>query len=123
SLRFHLSRRTGEITKVVERGTKSIDSMVYFLLFNILPTLVELLVVAAIFYTKFGWEMVAATAVTVGTYIWITRKITEWRTALRAQMNDLDGLAMSRAVHSLLNYETVIYFSPEKREQEPYAHH
>ena len=121
SLRFHLSRRTGEITKIVERGTKSIDSMVYFLLFNILPTAVELLVVAAIFYTKFGWEMVAATAVTVVVYIWLTRTITEWRTKLRARMNDLDGLAMSRAVDSLLNYETVKYFGAEHREEERYA--
>ena len=63
SLRFHLSRRTGEVTKVVERGTKSINSMIYFLLFNVLPTCVELLIVAGIFYFKFGWEIVAATAV------------------------------------------------------------
>ena len=121
SLRFHLSRRTGEITKVVERGTKSINSMIYFLLFNILPTGIELLIVAGIFYFKFGWEIVAATAVTVVTYIWLTRTITEWRTKLRAQMNDLDGLALSRAVDSLLNYETVKYFGAEKRERERYG--
>ena len=121
SLRFHLSRRTGEVTKVVERGTKSINSMIYFLLFNIMPTIVELAVVAGIFYFKFGWEMVAATAVTVVGYVWITRTITEWRTKLRAQMNDLDGLALARAVDSLLNYETVKYFGAEKREQERYG--
>jgi len=121
SLRFHLSRRTGEVTKVVERGTKSINNMIYFLLFNIMPTAVELLVVAAIFWVKFGWEIVAATAVTVVSYIWITRTITEWRTKLRAQMNDLDGLALARAVDSLLNYETVKYFGAEKREQERYG--
>jgi ATP-binding cassette subfamily B protein len=121
SLRFHLSRRTGEVTKVVERGTKSINSMIYFLLFNIMPTAIELLVVAGIFYFKFGWEIVAATAVTVVSYIWLTRVITEWRTKLRAQMNDLDGLALSRAVDSLLNYETVKYFGAEHREQERYG--
>ena len=121
SLRFHLSRRTGEVTKVVERGTKSINSMVYFLLFNILPTAVELLIVAGIFYFKFGWEIVAATAATVIAYIWITRTITEWRTKLRARMNDLDGLALARAVDSLLNYETVKYFGAEKREHERYG--
>ncbi|MXP42095.1 ATP-binding cassette domain-containing protein [Altererythrobacter soli] len=121
SLRFHLSRRTGEVTKVVERGTKSINSMIYFLLFNIMPTAVELLIVAGIFYFKFGWEIVAATAVTVVSYIWLTRVITEWRTKLRAQMNDLDGLALSRAVDSLLNYETVKYFGAEHREQERYG--
>ncbi len=121
SLRFHLSRRTGEVTKVVERGTKSINSMIYFLVFNVLPTGVELLIVAAIFYFKFGWEIVAATALTVVSYIWLTRTITEWRTKLRARMNDLDGLALARAVDSLLNYETVKYFGAEKREQERYG--
>src|SRR5690606_23991805 len=121
SLRFHLSRRTGEVTKIVERGSKSINTMIYFLLFNIAPTAVEMLVVAAIFYTKFGWQMVAATAATVFCYIWITRTITEWRTQLRHRMNELDGLALARAVDSLLNYETVKYFGAEKREQERFG--
>jgi len=121
SLRFHLSRRTGEVTKVVERGTKSINSMIYFLMFNILPTVIELLVVGVIFWFKFGWEIVAATAVTVITYIWLTRVITEWRTKLRAQMNELDGTALARAVDSLLNYETVKYFGAEHRERERYG--
>ena len=121
SLRFHLSRRTGEVTKVVERGTKSINSMIYFLLFNIAPTIIELIVVAIIFYTLFGWAMVAATAVTVVLYIWMTRTITEWRTKLRAQMNRLDGTALARAVDSLLNYETVKYFGAEARERERYG--
>ncbi|MEO6388160.1 MAG: ABC transporter ATP-binding protein/permease [Croceibacterium sp.] len=121
SMRFHLARRTGEVTKIVERGTKSINSMIYFLLFNILPTILELVVVAVIFYVKFGWEVVAATGVTVTSYIWLTRMITEWRTKLRAQMNELDGLALSRAVDSLLNYETVKYFGAEKRELQRYG--
>ncbi|WP_347303121.1 ABC transporter ATP-binding protein/permease [Croceibacterium sp. TMG7-5b_MA50] len=121
SLRFHLSRRTGEVTKIVERGTKSINEMVYFLLFNIAPTIIELLVVSVIFYTKFGWGMVLATAITVVSYIWLTRIITEWRTTLRARMNELDGLALSRAVDSLLNYETVKYFGAEARERERYG--
>ena len=121
SLRFHLSRRTGEVTKVVERGTKSINSMFYFLMFNILPTIIELAVVGVIFWFKFGWEIVVATAVTVVTYIWLTRVITEWRTKLRAQMNELDGTALARAVDSLLNYETVKYFGAEHRERERYG--
>jgi ABC-type transport system involved in Fe-S cluster assembly fused permease/ATPase subunit len=121
SLRFHLSRRTGEVTKVVERGTKSINSMIYFLMFNILPTIIELVVVGVIFWFKFGWEVVVATAVTVVTYIWLTRVITEWRTKLRAQMNELDGTALARAVDSLLNYETVKYFGAEDRERERYG--
>ena len=121
SLRFHLSRRTGEVTKVVERGTKSINSMIYFLMFNILPTVIELVVVGVIFWFKFGWEIVVATAVTVVAYIWLTRVITEWRTKLRAQMNELDGTALARAVDSLLNYETVKYFGAEHRERERYG--
>ncbi len=121
SLRFHLGRRTGEVTKVIERGTKSIESMLYFILFNIAPTIIELTVVAAIFYALFGWELVAATAVTVVAYIAVTRWITEWRTKLRAEMNDLDGTALSRAVDSLLNYETVKYFGAEKRERKRYG--
>ena len=121
SLRFHLSRRTGEVTRVVERGTKSISSMLYFLLFNIAPTAIELVVVSVIFWTIFGWELVAATGVTVVTFIWVTQAITEWRVKLRKEMNDLDGQAMARAVDSLLNYETVKYFGAEVRERERYS--
>lgn len=120
SLRFHLSRRTGEVTKTIERGTKSIDTMLYFLLFNIAPTIIELIAVAVVFYINFGWTLVAATAATVVAYVLVTRWITEWRTKLRAQMNELDGQALSRAVDSLLNYETVKYFGAEHREQERY---
>ncbi len=121
SLRFHLARRTGEVTKVIERGTKSIDTMLYFMLFNIAPTVLQLIVVAVIFKLNFGWGMVAATALAVGAYIWVTRTITEWRTHLREKMNRLDGQALGRAVDSLLNYETVKYFGAEEREQARYA--
>ncbi|MGB3166438.1 MAG: ABC transporter ATP-binding protein/permease [Alteraurantiacibacter sp.] len=122
SLRYHLSRRTGELTRVIERGTRSIGSMLYFLLFNILPTIIELVVVAIIFWTIFGFELVAATAVTIFAFVWVTQAITEWRVKLRKEMNDLDGQAMSRAVDSLLNYETVKYFGAEGREQARYSH-
>jgi len=121
SLRFHLARRTGEVTKVIERGTKSIDTMLYFMLFNIAPTVLQLAVVAVIFQINFGWQLVAATAVAVAAYIWVTRTITEWRTALREKMNRLDGRAMAHAVDSLLNYETVKYFGAEAREEARYA--
>ncbi|MEM8725054.1 MAG: ABC transporter ATP-binding protein/permease [Pseudomonadota bacterium] len=121
SLRFHLGRRTGELTKIIERGTKSIDMMLYFLLFNIAPTAIELIAVGVIFYLNFGWELVAATAFTVITYIAVTRWITEWRTKLRREMNDLDGQALHRAVDSLLNFETVKYFNAESREEERYS--
>jgi ABC-type transport system involved in Fe-S cluster assembly fused permease/ATPase subunit len=116
SLRFHLARRTGEVTKVIDRGTKSIDTMLYFMLFNIAPTVLQLAAVMVIFKLYFGWGLVAATALTIAAYIWVTRAITEWRTHLREKMNRLDGHAMARAVDSLLNYETVKYFSAEARE-------
>ena len=121
SLRFHLARRTGEVTKVIERGTKSIDTMLYFMLFNIAPTVILLVGVGVIFYLNFGWPLVSATALAVVAYIWVTRAITEWRTKLREQMNRLDGQALSRAVDSLLNYETVKYFGAEAREEARYA--
>ena len=121
SLRFHLARRTGEVTKVIERGTKSIDTMLYFMLFNIAPTVILLVGVGVIFYLNFGWPLVSATALAVVAYIWVTRAITEWRTKLREQMNRLDGQALSRAVDSLLNYETVKYFGAERREEARYA--
>jgi ATP-binding cassette subfamily B protein len=121
SLRFHLARRTGEVTKIIERGTKSIDQMLYFLLFNIAPTIIELIAVGVIFYINFGPGLVAATAFTVIAYVWVTRAITEWRTKLRREMNDLDGRALHRAVDSLLNYETVKYFGAEAREEARYA--
>ena len=121
SLRFHLARRTGEVTKVIERGTKSIDTMLYFMLFNIAPTVLQLAIVAVIFYFNFGWGLVAATAMAIAAYIWVTRTITEWRTHLREKMNRLDGQALSRAVDSLLNYETVKYFGAEAREEARYA--
>ncbi|MEE4201784.1 ABCB family ABC transporter ATP-binding protein/permease [Erythrobacter sp.] len=121
SLRFHLSRRTGELTKIIERGTKTIDTMLYFLLFNIAPTFIGLSVMAVVFWTMFGWELVAGTALAVVLYIWTTQVITEWRVKLRREMNALDGTALHHAVDSLLNYETVKYFGAEEREQTRYA--
>ncbi len=121
SLRFHLSRRTGEVTKVIERGTRSIDTMLYFLLFNIAPTIVELIAVLVIFWLKFSIWLALATLVMVAVYIVFTRKVTDWRNALRARMNDLDTLTVSRSVDSLLNYETVKYFNAEAREIDRYG--
>jgi ATP-binding cassette subfamily B protein len=120
SLRFHLERRTGSLTKIVERGTKSIDMMLYFLLFNIAPTVIELTAICIIFYVKFGPGLVAATLVMVAVYILFTRKITDWRTHLQREMNEVDNKAIGRAVDSLLNYETVKYFGAEEREARRY---
>ena len=120
SLRFHLERRTGAVTKVVERGTKSIDSMLYFLLFNIAPTILELALVLQIFGSKFGIWLVASTLAMVVVYIAFTRWVTDWRAKLREQMNDLDTGAVAHAVDSLLNFETVKYFGAEQRESDRY---
>ncbi|HEY0627963.1 MAG TPA: ABC transporter ATP-binding protein/permease, partial [Sphingomicrobium sp.] len=120
SLRFHLERRTGSLTKIVERGTKSIDMMLYFLLFNIAPTLIELVAICVIFWLKFGAGMVAATLVFVALYIGFTRVVTDWRTKLQREMNEVDNRAIGRAVDSLLNYETVKYFGAEEREAQRY---
>jgi ATP-binding cassette subfamily B protein len=121
SLRFHLERRTGALTKIVERGTKSIDMMLYFLLFNIAPTIIELVAVCIIFGVKFGLGLVAATVAMVVAYIAFTRLVTEWRTHLQRRMNDVDNQAIARAVDSLLNYETVKYFTAEDREARRYG--
>ena len=120
SLRFHLERRTGSLTKIVERGTKSIDMMLYFLLFNIAPTVIELAAICIIFWLKFGPGLVAATLVMVVAYIAFTRFITDWRTKLQREMNEVDNRAIGRAVDSLLNYETVKYFGAEEREARRY---
>ena len=121
SLRYHLERRTGALTKIVERGTKSIDMMLYFLLFNIAPTIIELAAISIIFGVKFGPGLVAATLVMVVSYIAFTRMVTEWRAKLQRQMNEVDNQAIARAVDSLLNYETVKYFNAEDREARRYG--
>ena len=120
SLRFHLERRTGSLTKIVERGTKSIDMMLYFLLFNIAPTFIELAAICVIFFVKFGAGLVAATLAMVAVYITFTRVVTDWRAKLQREMNDVDNKAIGRAVDSLLNYETVKYFGAEEREARRY---
>lgn len=121
SLRYHLERRTGALTKIVERGTKSIDTMLYFLLFNIGPTIFELTAVCLIFFFKFGIELVVATLMAIAAYTIFTQKVTEWRAKMRREMVESDTRASARAVDSLLNYETVKYFSAERRETENYG--
>ncbi|WP_374649173.1 ABC transporter ATP-binding protein/permease [Rhizorhabdus sp.] len=121
SLRYHLERRTGALTKIVERGTKSIDTMLYFLLFNIGPTIFELTAVCLIFFFKFGIELVVATLLAIAAYTVFTQKVTEWRAKMRREMVESDTRASARAVDSLLNYETVKYFSAERRETENYG--
>lgn len=121
SLRYHLERRTGALTRLIERGTKSIDTMLYFLLFNIFPTVIELTAVCILFARGFGWELVAATLAMVIAYIIYTQRITDWRANLRRQMVESDQKATARAVDSLLNYETVKYFNAEAHENASYG--
>ncbi len=122
SMRFHMNRRTGAVTKVIDRGTKSIDVMLYFLLFNIAPTVLELSLVSVYFKIEFGWGVVAATWLMVVCYITFTTLVTNWRNALREKMNELDTQTVAKSVDSLLNYETVKYFNAEKRETARYSH-
>jgi ATP-binding cassette subfamily B protein len=120
SLRFHLARQTGGLTRDVERGQRGISSLVSFTLFSILPTLVEIALVAAILLAKYDWTFMAITAGALVLYIAFTIGVTEWRTHFRRQMNELDSKANTRAIDSLLNYETVKYFNNEEWEARRY---
>ena len=121
SLRFHLERRTGSLAKVIERGTKSIDTMLYLLLFSLAPVLVELAAVSVIFALRIGPGLAVATLAMVAVYALFTWKVTAWRTELRRRSVELDGETSGRAVDSLLNFETVKYFNAEAREAAAYA--
>ena len=116
SLRFHLDRRTGALNRVIERGTKGIEFLLRFTLFNILPTIIELILVCGILGWMFGIWYTAVTGLAMGLYIWFTFAVTEWRTAFRRQMNDRDADANTKAIDSLLNFETVKYFGNEEHE-------
>ena len=116
SLRFHLDRKTGGIARAVERGTKGIEFLLRFMLFNILPTLIEILMVCGILWNLYGWRFAAVTLLTLVAYIAWTTFITEWRTQFRRAMNDTDSDANTKAIDSLLNFETVKYFGNEDHE-------
>jgi ATP-binding cassette, subfamily B, heavy metal transporter len=120
SLRFHLARQTGGLTRDVERGTRGISTLIGYTLFSILPTLVEIGLVSAILATRYDWTFIAITLTALALYIVATVAITEWRTNFRRQMNDLDSKANTRAIDSLLNYETVKYFGNEQFEARRY---
>ena len=120
SLRYHLEKRTGGLSRIVERGIRSIDFLFRFLLFNIGPTLLELAIVAFAFWSAFGWEFAAVSVVIVLSYIAFTIMTTEWRLRFRRDMNKKDTEANARAIDSLLNYETVKYFGAENMETSRY---
>ena len=120
SLRFHLERQTGGMTRDIERGTRGIESLISFSLFNIIATFIEVLLVLSILAVKFDIGFAAITLTALAFYIVFTVKITEWRTQFRRQVNDFDSAAHTKAVDSLLNYETVKYFNNEAFESRRY---
>jgi ABC-type transport system involved in Fe-S cluster assembly fused permease/ATPase subunit len=118
SLRFHLERKTGGLSRIIERGVKGIESIVRFTILNTAPTVLEFALTAGIFAYAYGWAYVAILAVTVVLYTWYTVIASDWRIAIRREMNESDTDANTKAVDSLLNYETVKYFNNERREAE-----
>lgn len=116
SLRFHLERQTGGMSRDIERGTKGIGFLLNFTLFNILPTLVEIGLVAGILLVNYHWSFAVVTFLTIASYIGFTLGVTEWRMVFRRSMNELDSQANSKAIDALLNYETVKYFGNERYE-------
>nr|WP_232845728.1 ABC transporter ATP-binding protein/permease [Aurantimonas marina] len=118
SMRFHLERRTGGLSRIIERGTKGIESIVRFTILNTLPTILEFALVAIIFGFAYGVSYLAVIATTVGLYSWFTIKASDWRIGIRRDMNDSDTDASTKAIDSLLNFETVKYFGNESMEAE-----
>ncbi|MDR3409879.1 MAG: ABC transporter ATP-binding protein/permease [Formivibrio sp.] len=120
SLRFHLTRQTGGVSRDIDRGAKGISFLLSFSLFNILPTLVEILLVAGLLLKKYHWSFAAITFGTIVIYIIFTLGITEWRMNFRRAMNEMESKANTRAIDSLLNFETVKYFGNERWESNRY---
>jgi ATP-binding cassette subfamily B protein len=120
SLRFHLERKTGGLTRVLERGRNGIETIVRMVILQAVPTIVELVLIVAVMLWVFDWRYVVAIVITVALYMWYTYIATEWRIGIRRRMNDSDTDANTKAIDSLLNYETVKYFTAEVRETKRY---
>jgi len=120
SMRYHITRKTGGLSRIIERGVKGVDFLLRFMLLSIGPLILELLMVGIIFLVLFDFWYLLIVAVTIAFYVWFTFAVTEWRVKLRRQMNDQDTDANQKAIDSLLNYETVKYFSAEQREASRY---
>ncbi len=116
SLRFHLERRTGGLSRIIERGTKGIETIVRFVILNTAPTILEFALTAIIFAVAYGWVYVAVVAITVIIYTWFTVWASDWRIGIRREMNSSDTDANTKAIDSLLNFETVKYFGNEQME-------
>src|SRR5919201_656350 len=120
SLRFHLERRTGGLARAIERGIAGIEFLLSFMLFNVIPTLFEIVVVSAILWRLYNWQFAAVTLATILVYIAFTFIVTDWRVRFRREMNERNSEANTKSVDSLLNYETVKYFANEEHEAERY---
>lgn len=120
SLRFHLERKTGGLTRVLERGRNAIETIVRMVILQLAPTIIELAMIVAVLFWQFDWRYVLAIVVTVACYMSYTYRATEWRIGIRRKMNESDTDANVKAIDSLLNYETVKYFSAEEREASRY---
>ena len=120
SLSYHLTRKTGGLSRVIERGVKGVDFLLRFLLFSIGPLVLELLMIAGVMLVLFDVWYVAVIVVTIALYVWFTFRVTEMRVKIRREMNDQDNDANQKAIDSLLNFETVKYFSAEDREAKRY---
>src|SRR5712675_2751625 len=116
SLRFHLERKTGGLTRVLERGRNGIETIVRMVIVQAVPTVVELALIVAVLLYQFDWRYVVTVLATVGLYMWYTYVATEWRIGIRRRMNESDSDANTKAIDSLLNYETVKYFGAEPHE-------
>ena len=116
SLQFHLNRKTGALSRFIDRGTKGIDFLMNYVLFNVIPTLIEIVFVAGILLTLYGLKYAVVTVVTISIYVVLTFMITQWRLKFRRRMNESDNMVSSKLVDSLLNYETVKYFNNEEHE-------
>ena len=120
SMRYHLTRKTGGLSRIIERGVKGVDFLLRFLLFSIGPLVLELLMIAGILFFLFDVWYLAVIVMTIAVYVWFTFAVTEWRVKLRKVMNDQDTDANQKAIDSLLNFETVKYFGAESREARRY---
>ena len=120
SMRYHLTRKTGGLSRIIERGVKGVDFLLRFLLFSIGPLVLELLMIAGILFFLFDVWYLAVIVLTIAVYVWFTFTVTEWRVKLRREMNDQDTDANQKAIDSLLNFETVKYFGAEAREARRY---
>ncbi len=120
SMRYHITRKTGGLSRIIERGVKGVEFLLRFMLFSVGPLILELAMIAGVLFFLFDVWYLAVVAVTIAFYVWFTFKVTEWRVKLRREMNDQDTDANQKAIDSLLNFETVKYFGAEEREARRY---